>query len=211
MQVARRNKVLFSLPSAILEDAQALRPVNQATNPLSRLPLQHRGASSELLALDDMDECDGQNLLQSRPQAQDASSMQLAMPIDPFSAPAASVQSNPALFRGDVFWKPVAGNMHRHTVAGEPLQAFDFLAQTFRPCAGDATQVHVVPAGAPTSLRLEHVMFERLATALKVWKLCEDDGAGQGYLHSLRLSLVYISLHSNLLDLRLACFGERAV
>ena len=194
-QVAQRDKVVFSLPKSLLAD-NVVSPLATITDPLqraqsadlrTRAPLMDReSAASDI-------EADGCNLLQPQTLSQalcpaPAPGLTTALKVFGDLASSSSNMDCAGTDCGDaVFWKPVAGNLHHHTLAGQPMQSFDFLAQTFRPCAGSTDHAHVVPSGAPVAMRLAHVPFERLSRGLQVWKIMQADAAQLGFVHNFDL------------------------
>ena len=196
-----RDKVLFSITTSLLERKHAMQAVSRVTDPLRHVNRALADRCDDM----DADAEDSCNVLCNPVPEQTASeSGTLAripagsagvLATDPFrswtgagtSACSASGDTNAC--RGQTFWKPVGGNMRRHTVEGEPMESFDYLAQVFRPCAALAGEVHVLPDRSPVAIRLEHLSYDELSGNLQVWKLCQSDGKGSGFVHSLRLRL----------------------
>ena len=90
-------------------------------------------------------------------------------------------------FEDTVFFSITSGSMSRHTITGEKLKPFDFLAQRYRVVAGHDTQVHLVPAGAPVALSLRKLSFGVLIGQLVVWKLGQVDAVP--FLHQSTMKL----------------------
>lgn len=75
----------------------------------------------------------------------------------------------------DFFWfKPVASNMAHHSVLGESLCEFDFLAQGFvvKACQFDdgyPSAVTLTEWERTKSVNISHIPFEKLSKSLRVW------------------------------------------
>ena len=98
-----------------------------------------------------------------------------------------SFSRNMWVLRTRYFFSITSGSMSRHTITGEKLKPFDFLAQRYRVVAGHDTQVHLVPAGAPVALSLRKLSFGVLIGQLVVWKLGQVDAVP--FLHQSTMKL----------------------
>jgi len=75
----------------------------------------------------------------------------------------------------DTFWfKPVASNMAHHTVLGEALCEFDFLAQGYIVKTavfneGRPVSITVAEHGSTMTCNISHIPFDLLSKSLTVW------------------------------------------
>lgn len=169
-QVSSRDKVVFSMPEALLQDAtksipDVIKPRASQTKPPAPAALENN--------IQVINDSDTENVLEAL--ADDGENlMATGVRTDLFGAgPSCPAGSH----HGSVFFSITEGSMSRRTLSGERPQRFDFLIQRYVVCSQDADVVHLVPFGAPLAIDLCTVPFTTLIQSLIVWKMGDPNAA----------------------------------